>query len=66
MKPIKYLTIIFLAGIAIISCTKKLDEAYYNPNAPVKVKPSELLPPIQYQMALNLEEDSYYILFGSG
>jgi hypothetical protein len=61
MKSIKYLTVITLIGVIISSCTKKLDEAYFNPNAPVKVKPSELLPPIQYQMALNLQEDYMYV-----
>ncbi len=61
MKSIKYITIIALAGFLISSCTKKLDEAYLNPNAPVKVKPSELLPPMQYQMAINLQEDFMYM-----
>lgn len=61
MKSIKYLFILSLAGFWMASCTKKLDEAYLNPNAPVKVKPSELLPPIHYQMAINLQEDFLYL-----
>ena len=61
MKKIKYLILIITLGFLISSCTKKLDEAYANPNAPVRVKPSELLPPMQYQMALNLEEDYMYV-----
>lgn len=61
MKSIKILVIIAIAGILISSCTKKLDEAYASPNAPVKVKPIELLPPMQYQMALNLQEDYMYL-----
>ena len=61
MKLIKYLMLICLTGIFTSACTKKLDEAYANPNAPVRVKPSELLPPLQYQMALNLEEDFMYV-----
>ena len=61
MKSIKYLTVIVFIGILISSCTKKLDEAYPSPNAPVRVKPSELLPPMHYQMALNLQEDFMYM-----
>jgi hypothetical protein len=61
MKSIKYLIAITFLGVVLSSCTKKLDEAYLNPNAPVKVKPSELLPPIQYQMAINLQEDYMYV-----
>ncbi len=61
MKSIKIITAISFTAIMISSCTKKLDEAYYNPNAPVKVKPSELLPPIQYNMAINLQEDFMYM-----
>lgn len=61
MKSIKYLFILSLTGFWFASCTKKLDEAYLNPNAPVKVKPSELLPPIHYQMAINLQEDFLYL-----
>lgn len=61
MKSIKYLTAIAFLGVLLFSCTKKLDDAYLNPNAPVKVKPSELLPPMQYQMAINLQEDYLYL-----
>jgi hypothetical protein len=61
MKRIKYLIAIALMGFIFSSCTKKLDEAYANPNAPVRVKPSELLPPIQYQMAINLQDDYMYV-----
>lgn len=61
MKSIKYLTAIAFSAVIFFSCTKKLDEAYQNPNAPVKVKPSELLPPLHYQMAINLQEDFMYM-----
>jgi Starch-binding associating with outer membrane len=61
MKSIKFLTAIAISGIFLFSCSKKLDEAYQNPNAPVKVKPSELLPPLHYQMAINLQEDFMYM-----
>ncbi len=61
MKSIKYLITIAFSGFILFSCTKKLDEAYQNPNAPVRVKPSELLPPIHYQMAINLQEDFMYM-----
>ncbi|HQR00179.1 MAG TPA: SusD/RagB family nutrient-binding outer membrane lipoprotein [Ferruginibacter sp.] len=61
MKAIQYITLAMLTGAIITSCTKKLDEVYQNPNAPVRVKPSELLPPMQYQMAMNLEEDFMYL-----
>ncbi len=61
MKSIKYFSAIAFSGVILFSCTKKLDEAYQNPNAPVKVKPSELLPPLHYQMAINLQEDFMYM-----
>jgi Starch-binding associating with outer membrane len=61
MKSIKYLTVMTWGAILFASCTKKLDEVYLNPNAPVKVKPSELLPAMHYQMAMNLEEDYMYM-----
>ena len=61
MKSIKYLTLLALIGVAVSSCTKKLDEAYPSPNAPVKVKPIELLPPMHYNMAINLQEDFMYM-----
>ena len=61
MKSIKFITAAALIGFCFSSCTKKLDEAYANPNAPVKVKPSELLPPLQYQMAINVQEDFMYM-----
>lgn len=61
MKLIKYLSAIACSCVILFSCTKKLDEAYQNPNAPVRVKPSELLPPMHYQMAINLQEDFMYM-----
>ena len=61
MKSIKLITTAALIGFCVSSCTKKLDEAYANPNAPVRVKPSELLPPLQYQMAINVQEDFMYM-----
>ncbi len=48
--------IIFLALIVTglsVSCKKKLDEAYQNPNAPVKVPIEQLLPQLVSAMAAN-------------
>jgi tetratricopeptide (TPR) repeat protein len=61
MKSKKYITFLIITGLLINSCSKKLDEAYLNPNAPVKVKPGELLPAMHYQMAINLQEDYMYL-----
>lgn len=61
MESIKILTVTVMAAMMFTSCTKKLDEAYVNPNAPTDVKPKDLLPAIQYQMAMNLEEDYMYV-----
>jgi hypothetical protein len=50
---------LILAGLfcifsaCITSCTKKIDEAYQNPNASVRVPPEELLPQIISAMAGN-------------
>ncbi|MFY7840788.1 MAG: SusD/RagB family nutrient-binding outer membrane lipoprotein, partial [Lacibacter sp.] len=44
--------LLLLTGIAA-SCNKKLDEAYQNPNSPVKVPVEALLPPIISSMAAN-------------
>jgi hypothetical protein len=50
---------LFIAGSFIIlsaiglSCSKKIDEAYQNPNADVRVKPETLLPQIISTMAAN-------------
>ncbi len=64
MKFIKYhlyITVSIAFIVSLGACTKKLDEVYQNPNAPVKVKPAELLPPATYQMAINLQSDFRYI-----
>ena len=62
MKSLKYITLLtLLAGALTPSCIKKLDEAYFNPNAPTVITPADLLPPITYQMAMNLEEDFMYV-----
>ncbi|MBP6430603.1 MAG: SusD/RagB family nutrient-binding outer membrane lipoprotein [Ferruginibacter sp.] len=61
MKKIKYLFAAILPMLIITACSKQLDEAYPNPNTPVKVTPKELLPAIQYQMALNIQEDYMYV-----
>lgn len=61
MKSIKYLSLAICFGALVSSCTKKLDEAYPNPNAPLGLKPSDLLQPITYQMAVNLQDDYRYI-----
>lgn len=59
MKAIKYY-LLFTGITFLFSCTKKLDEVYLNPNAPVKLKPIEILPALEYQMAMNLQEDFMY------
>jgi hypothetical protein len=43
----------FIVAIAISSCTKKIDEAYANPNADVRVPVEQLLPAIISSMAAN-------------
>ncbi len=43
---------LFITGINT-SCNKKIDDAYLNPNSPVKVAVEELLPPIISSMAAN-------------
>ncbi len=54
MKNISY-TIIFLAAVIGlgVSCTKRIDDAYSNPNADVKVPVEQLLPPILASMVGN-------------
>ena len=50
---------IFLSGAAIMyillplgSCTKKIDESYWNPNAPVRVPIETILPGVQAGMVI--------------
>lgn len=45
--------IICLIAFTSFSCSKKIDEAYQNPNASVRVPPEELLPQIISAMAAN-------------
>jgi hypothetical protein len=54
MKKI-FLKFLLVCSIAFVSysCSKKIDEAYANPNAAVKVPPEELLPQIVAAMAAN-------------
>lgn len=42
-----------LAGIMMVSCSKRIDQAYSNPNADVKVPPEQLLPGILASMVGN-------------
>ncbi len=42
-----------LTGVMLASCSKKIDEAYLNPNADVKVPPEQLLPGILASMVGN-------------
>jgi len=55
MKNIKnlYLIAATAALLGAGGCSKQIDEAYANPNAPVKVPPAELLPPIIPTLAAN-------------
>ncbi len=50
---IKYLLVISALMIMGVSCSKKIDEAYANPNYDVKVAPEGLLPQIVASMAGN-------------
>ena len=64
MNFIKKIFIVsFLSSLIFMACTKKIDQAYLNPNSPVKVPPETLLGPIEYNMALNLQSD-YRIAVG--
>jgi hypothetical protein len=54
MKKINKIYLLALAVIVIASgCEKQIDDAYQNPNAPVKVKPEELLPQVISTLAAN-------------
>jgi len=46
-------SLFWVIAISCYSCSKKIDEAYANPNAPVKVPVEELLPQITSAMAGN-------------
>ena len=52
-KIFQILLAVLVPAILISSCTKKIDEAYYNPNAPVRVPVEELLPNMIATMATN-------------
>lgn len=47
------ITFICLVAVSSYSCSKQIDEAYQNPNAPVKVPPEQLLPNIIAAMVAN-------------
>ncbi len=49
----KIFVIVFSAGLLTVSCNKKIDEAYQNPNADVKVPVEALLPGIEASMVGN-------------
>ena len=49
----KLLVGITLTSVVAVSCSKKIDEAYLNPNADVKVPPERLLPGILASMVGN-------------
>lgn len=54
MKTIYKLTIILIAGAMLAAgCSKQLEDAYWNPNAPTKVPPESLLPQIISALAAN-------------
>lgn len=60
MKKLKYSLLIVLAAYAVSSCKKYID-VNNNPNAPVLVDASSLLPPMQAGMARGTWYDSRYI-----
>lgn len=49
----KLILIVFFTAGVFTSCTKKIEQAYLNPNAPVRVPVEELLPQIVSSMAAN-------------
>lgn len=53
MKSIYQILIVLGFAGVMASCNKKIDEAYQNPNAPVKVPVEQLLPQIVSAMAAN-------------
>jgi hypothetical protein len=53
MKNIIKAGFVCLMAVSSFSCSKKIDEAYKNPNADVRVPPEELLPQIISAMAAN-------------
>lgn len=53
MKRLIYISLLLLGIAGWFSCTKKVEEAYLNPNAPVRVPVEELLPQIVSAMAAN-------------
>lgn len=55
MKPYfnKLILLGFLVTVISFSCTKKIDEAYQNPNSPVRVPIEQLLPPVISTLAAN-------------
>jgi len=54
MKNIKTFLILFATvGMVSSGCEKIIDDAYANPNAPVRVTPEELLPQIISTLAAN-------------
>lgn len=52
-KLFKIFSAVVVTGAIMSGCTKKIDEAYYNPNAPVRVAIEELLPNMVATMATN-------------
>lgn len=52
-KTIIKLSFLVTGLVSLASCSKKIDEAYANPNAPVRVPVEELLPQIISAMAAN-------------
>ncbi len=54
MKHTSFKLLLFFAiTVSALSCSKKIDEVYQNPNAPVRVPVEELLPQITSAMAGN-------------
>lgn len=49
-KIFSYIILPVTGAIVMASCSKKIDEAYLNPNAPIRVPVEELLPAIEANM----------------
>ena len=54
----KKILFIIVLGLGLISCDDYIDDAFRNPNAPTLVKPSEVLPAIEANMARGVQFDS--------
>lgn len=70
----KKILILIAFGLCLSSCTKYIDDAFLNPNAPTVATPADVLPPLYANMARGVQFDSrmlgryvhYWTLTGAG